>query len=145
MAQNKLQFTANINKSPTEVIDFVSDVRNRANYQTALTSVADIEGESGVGQKWRWRYDLMGQQLEGTGEGVEFEAGQFYSFVTDGAAKSRFSYRAESAGEGTQLTVEVEVDLPAELEQKVDKEQLLQAAQQKGNEAIAELKQAVEK
>lgn len=143
MPQNKLEFKTNVKKSPADVIDFVSDVRNRGNYQSSLTST-DIEGEAGVGQTWKWRYELMGRNLEGTGKGVELEAGKLYAFVTEGAVTSHFSYRAESAGDETTLTVEVEFDLPPELEQLAGKEQLLQAAQQTGNNALAQLKQTLE-
>ena len=143
MSQNKLQFTTNVNKSPADVIGFVSDVRNRTGYQSSLTPT-DIEGDAGVGQTWKWRYELLGRELEGTGRGVELEPGSLYAFETEGAVASRFTYRAEAAGDGTQLTVEVEADLPSELEELAGKEQLLGAAQQKGNEALAKLKQALE-
>ncbi len=146
MSQQSVQVSTTISKSPAEVIAFIADVRNRASYQQALKSVTNIQGEPGqVGTTWNWKWDAFGHELEGTGRCTEYEAGKRYAFVTAGGIVSQFTYDAQAAGDGTKLTIEVQFEIPAPLAQGKDPGELLAAAQQKGEEAVARLKAELEK
>jgi carbon monoxide dehydrogenase subunit G len=145
MSKQNIQATASINSSPEAVISFVADIRNRLKYLQSLKSISDIQGEPGeVGSSWRWTWDLLGQEFKGTGRCVEYEAGRRYSFVTEGGIASQFTYQAEPQGEGTNLTIDVEFDVPEALAGQEGLDDLLANAKQRGQEAVQSLKAMLE-
>ena len=146
MSTQNVQVTVSISNTPEAVIAFVSDIRNRAKYLQSLKSVSDIQGEPGeVGATWRWIWDLLDHEFEGTGRCTDFQAGRRYAFVTEGGIASQFSYQAEPQGEGTNLTIDVDFEVPAALlagQEGLDG--LLAIAKQRGQEAVQGLKQMLE-
>ncbi len=142
---NTIQANVYIKNTPEKVINFISDIRNRAKYQQSLKSVTDIQGEAGqIGSTWKWKWELMGSDFEGLGRCVEYEQGQRYSFVTEGQIDSKFSYEAQAENDGTNLTVTVHFDVPESLLEQAAIEHLIGAAQQRGNEAVQKLKAILE-
>ena len=145
MSKQIIQVAVPINATPEAVIGFVADIRNRAKYLQSLKSISDIQGDPGeVGTSWRWNWDLLGQEFEGTGTCVEYEAGTRYSFVTEGGIASKFTYSAEPQGEGTNLTIDVEFEIPEILSAQEGLEELLASAKQRGQEAVQSLKAMLE-
>jgi carbon monoxide dehydrogenase subunit G len=141
MSKQNIQVAVPINVTPQAVIEFVADIRNRAKYLQSLKSISDIQREAGeVGTSWRWKWDLLGKEFEGTGRCVEYEAGQRYSFVTEGGIASRFTYAAEPQGAGTLLTIDVEFEVPQSLSGQEGLAELLASAKQRGQEAVQNLK-----
>ena len=100
-----------INNSPQAVIEYIANTENRSLYLSSLKSISNIEGES-VGGSWTWCWTLLGIDFEGTAACTQHEAGQCYVFETKGGIESTFTYRTEADGEGTQLSMQVNFDLP---------------------------------
>lgn len=145
MSKQNIQVTVSIDRGPEAVIGFVADIRNRSKYLQSLKSVSDIQGEpSEVGTSWHWRWDLLGQEFEGTGRCIKYEAGRRYSFVTEGGITSQFTYHAEPQGEGTNLTIDVEFEVPKVLAGQEGLDDLLATAKQRGQEALQSLKAMLE-
>jgi hypothetical protein len=146
MAKQQVHVSTTINKSAADVIRFVADVRNRAQYQPTLKEVSDFQGNpEEVGSSWHWKWAFGDRALEGTGRCTAYEAGKRYTFVTEGGIASTFDYQATTEGSATKLDVNVEVDVPAQLASEEEAPQLLQLAQQKGQEALGRLKVLLEK
>ncbi len=146
MAKHKVHVSTSINKSPAEVIRFIADVRNRAQYQPALKDISDFQGNpEEVGSSWHWKWAFGDKHLEGTGRCSAYEAGKRYTFVTEGTIASTFDYQAAAEGSGTKLDVNVEVDVPAELASEQEAPMLVKLAEQKGQESLARLKALLEK
>lgn len=146
MAKHKVHLSTNINRAPAEVIRFVADVRNRAQYQPALKDVSDFQGKPDeVGSSWHWKWAFGDKALAGTGRCTAYQAGQRYTFVTEGGIASTFDYQASAEGSGTKLDVNVEVDVPPQLASDQEAPMLLKLAEQKGQESLARLKTLLEK
>ena len=111
MATQTAEAEVQVNNSPQAVIDYIANIENRPSYLPSLKSVSNIEGES-VGSSWTWCWSLLGIDFEGTATCTQYEAGQSYAFKTEGGIESTFTYRAEADGDGTQLTMQVNFDLP---------------------------------
>ena len=111
MSSQRASSQVRINNSPQAVIDYISNSENRPLYLSSLKSISNIEGES-VGGTWTWCWTLLGIDFEGTAACTQHEAGQCYAFETKGGIESTFIYRAEADGEGTQLTMQVNFELP---------------------------------
>jgi carbon monoxide dehydrogenase subunit G len=138
MSRNSAEVSIQVNNTPEAIIDYVADVNNRTLYLPSLSAVANINREEGeVGTSWRWTWTLLGVDFEGVGHCTEYVPGYSYSFVTEGGIASKFTYRAESAGDGTQLTIRVEFDVPESLLSQVGIDALIESAKQSETEQIA--------
>ena len=145
MSKQNVHLTVAINNTPEAVIGFVSDIRNRSKYIQSLKSISDIQGEPGeVGTSWKWSWDFVDHEFEGTGMCQEFEPGRRYSFATEGGITSLFTYQAEPAGEGTNLTIDVEFEVPESLAKLDCLADLLAGTQQRGEAAVQNLKEMLE-
>ena len=111
MSAQSVTAQVQINNSPQAVIEYIANSENRPLYLSSLKSISNIEGES-VGGSWTWCWSLLGIDFEGTATCTQHEAGQCYTFKTEGGIESTFTYRAEADGEGTQLTMQVNFELP---------------------------------
>jgi hypothetical protein len=145
MSQHSIRLSTSIDRNPVDVIRFIADVRNRSQYQTALKSVSDFQGNpQEVGSSWKWKWALGEREFEGQGRCTAYEEGRRYTFVTDGGIRSEFDYQAEAERQSTRLTVNVQVELPAEITAKHSADTLVAMAKQRGEEALARLKGTLE-
>jgi carbon monoxide dehydrogenase subunit G len=145
VTQHSIRVSTSIDRNPVEVIRFIADVRNRAQYQSALKSVSDCQGNpQEVGSSWRWKWSLAEREFEGQGRCTAYDEGRRYTFVTDGDISSEFDYQAEGDNHSTRLTVNVRLEPPAEIAAKYNADTLIAMAKQRGEEAIARLKDTLE-
>ena len=139
MSTSTVQVNVQINKTPEAVISYVADVRNRPLFLPSLKSISDINGDpAAVGTTWRWTWVLLGVEFEGTGRCLEHETGRRYSFTTEGGLSSKFTYQAESAGDGTSLTIDVEFEVPGTLLSRVGIDDLLEGAKKRDVDQVAQ-------
>ena len=109
----KFQAVMRINNTPEEVIDYVSDVRNRPFFISPLKSVEVLAGDpTGSDAKWHWAWSALGMMFEGTAHCTAKEPGRRYSFETEGGIRSEWTYSAEPKGQETELTVQVQFEMP---------------------------------
>jgi uncharacterized membrane protein len=146
MSQHNLRLSTSIARNPVDVIRFIADVRNRSQYQTALKSISDFQGNpQEVGSSWKWKWALGEKEFEGQGRCTAFEDGKRYTFVTEGGIRSEIDYQAEGDKQSTRLTVNVKFEPPPEIAAKLDADTLVAMATQRGEEALARLKGTLEK
>jgi carbon monoxide dehydrogenase subunit G len=113
MSTKTFEIRQQIDASPQEVIDYVSDPRNRPAYFPHLKAISDVQGDpKSAGASWKWTFSAMGLDFEGRGRCLKHEPGKLYSFTTQGGIKSTFTYEATAAGQGTNLTVRLEYEVP---------------------------------
>lgn len=112
MSDRNLEVSARINNTPEAVIGYVAEVRNRPLYLKQLKAVSDVQGGPGPGQTWKWTWAVLGLEFEGTGRCLKYEPGKVYSFRTEGGIASTWTYTARPDGDGTNLTVRVEYEVP---------------------------------
>ena len=145
MPKKQIQVAVSVNLEPEEVIRFISDIRNRSKYLESFKSVSHIQGSPGEATKsWDWKWELMGHEFEGTGKTVSYEPGRLYSFVTEGGIESCFTYRAEPAGDGTRLSIDVDFEVPQPFVDRNDLEDLLTITSVRAQESAWNLKRLME-
>ena len=111
--KNRLRSVSRSRLLRTDVIDYVADPKNRLAYFSNVKSISDIKGEpKSVGQSWKWTFSALGLDFEGRGRCVNYEPGKVYSFTTEGGIKSTFTFEAAAAGQGTNLLVKLEYEVP---------------------------------
>jgi len=112
-----------IRNTPTAVISYVADPRNRPLFFPSLKTISDIEGEpTSTGTSWKWTFAALGMEFQGRGRCVQHEPGRLYSFNTEGGIQSTFTYRAEAEGDGTRLTISIDYDVPENAKSKLPAE-----------------------
>ena len=99
--------------SPQTMMDYIIDITNHPAFIGPLKSVTNIKGDvKKPGTTWDWVYSLSGVELSGKAETVRFVSGKEFVYKTTTGAKSTFTYRADSVGGKTKLSLNVEYDVP---------------------------------
>ncbi|HVS59456.1 MAG TPA: SRPBCC family protein, partial [Gemmatimonadaceae bacterium] len=99
--------------SAESMMDYIIDVTNHPAFIGPLKSVTNIKGDvKKPGTSWDWVYSLSGVELSGKAETVRFVPGKEFVYKTTTGAKSTFTYRADSAGAKTKLSLNVEYEVP---------------------------------
>ena len=102
-----------IDNTPEAVMAYIADVRHRPLYIPHLQSVSEIEGEpSAAGTRWKWTFSALGLDFEGTACCAESVPGRRYVTETETGIRSTWSYDAVPAGDGTDLTVRLDYNVP---------------------------------
>jgi carbon monoxide dehydrogenase subunit G len=111
---NSIEANATIDNTPEAVLAYVADVRNRPYYLPSLKTVTDVKdaGDHGAGTTWKWSWLALGMEFAGAGECLKYEPGKVYAFRTTGGISSTWTYTATAKGNGTDLHVKVEYDVP---------------------------------
>jgi carbon monoxide dehydrogenase subunit G len=109
-----------ISNTPEAVLGYIADVRNRTFFLPSLKAVSNIQGDpAGANTTWSWTWTLLGVEFKGTGHSTEYQPGQVYSFKTEGAIESTWTYRVKPEGAGTRLSINVEYQVPDNLVSKI--------------------------
>lgn len=102
-----------IDNTPDAVMGYIADVRHRPLYVPHLQSVSEIEGDPSAAEtRWKWTFSALGFDFEGTARCAESVPGKRYVTETETGIRSTWSYDAEPHGEGTDLTVRLEYEVP---------------------------------
>lgn len=102
-----------IDNTPEAVMAYIADVRHRPMYIPHLNSVSDIQGEpAAAGTTWKWTFSALGLDFEGSARCTESVPGRRYGVETQGGIKSTWTYDAAPSGDGTELTVHLEYEIP---------------------------------
>jgi carbon monoxide dehydrogenase subunit G len=81
---------------------------------TFIPGLNRIDGVSGrdLGASWNFEFNWLGWIVSGRSECTGFQKPSLYQFKTVSGNKSTWTYRCESSGKGTKLTLDVEYDVP---------------------------------
>lgn len=109
-----------VNRSPSEVIDYIADVSNHPAFIGPLKSVTDLAGDPRKpGTSWTWIFVMAGVEISGSAETIKYEPGKLFSYRTTSGALSTFEYSASPQGDGTKVTIKVDYEIPKSLVGKV--------------------------
>ncbi len=113
MKTGHVETSVHIDNTPSEVMNYIADVRNRPLFLGPLKSIDDIQGEpSAKGTRWKWTWVALGMEFEGTGECLEHDAGSRYAFRTTGGITSTWTYEAQPERDGVKLRIAVDFEVP---------------------------------
>ena len=99
--------------TPDTLMNYIIDITNHPAFIGPLKSVTNIKGDvKKPSTSWDWVYSLAGVELAGKAETIRFVPGKEFVYKTTTGAKSTFTYRADSAGAKTKLSLNVEYEVP---------------------------------
>jgi uncharacterized protein YndB with AHSA1/START domain len=100
-------------KAPMEkVFAYVTDFRKNAEWQDGVKeSTQTPDGPTQLGTKIRTVRTFLGQQLEGSGEVIEFVPNQKMTFkTTSGPIQAKIAQMFEPTPDGTRVTTDMEME-----------------------------------
>lgn len=105
---------------PDAIIDYIADVRNHPAFIGPLKSVENLSGSPREpGTTWDWTFIMAGVEISGRAEALEYVPGRSYRYRTTSGIISTFTYGVEAGDDGSELTMDVEYDVPDTVADKV--------------------------
>ena len=93
-----------------------------------------------VGEGWDWTFVIAGMEIKGTAETADYVEDKRYSFKTTSGIISTFIYSVKPEGDGTQLTADVDYEVPQNVLGKIaDKAVVERMLDQDGDTAVKNL------
>lgn len=128
-----------INKPIEEVFDYTASPVNGPAFIPNLMENTNIRPETpGVGQKFEWRFNLMGVDVSGTGVATAYQRPHLAVLKTEGGGDSTWTYRFEEENGGTRVTAEVEYELPQSLLERLTNKLVVDKLNQRSAEQMLE-------
>lgn len=125
--------------TPKNVMEYISDVKNHTAFIPPLKSIENVDGnERTPGTDWNWTFEMGGVELFGKSETVAYEEGVLFQYKTSGGIESTFTYSVVAEGEGTQLTIEVEYEIPESVLGKIADKSVIENMNTSQADAAAE-------
>jgi uncharacterized membrane protein len=126
-------------------MEYIVDVSNHPAFIGPLKSVTNIKGDvRKAGTSWDWVYNIAGVELTGKAETVRFVPAKEFVYKTTTGAKSTFTYRADSAGAKTRLSLSVEYEVPTNALGKMKASMFEKLNEAEGKRVVENLKALLE-
>src|SRR5437868_5132623 len=97
--QKVFEYTASPDNGPM----FIPNLNQNTNISVTPTQ---------VGQKWNWRFNMVGVDLMGEAEVTRVEAPHLWELKTSGGSNSVWKFMFEEADGSTKVTLDVEYEMP---------------------------------
>lgn len=127
----------NIKAPVSKVFDFVTDPSNWTKYVSSLIDVKDISSptvESGT--TFRWTYRMLGMNFHGKGIVTENIKNKIFGMKMEGNFPIIETYIFNKTEEGTELSVEIQYEMPNKIMGVVSKSGLMEKLNKKEAENV---------
>lgn len=108
---NQVKSSITINKPIGEVFKYAASPLNGPAFIPNLNENTNIFPEEvGVGQKFDWRFNMVGVDLRGKAEISEYNSPSLVKISSTGDADSVWIYTFEKDGDGTKVTMQIDYE-----------------------------------
>jgi coenzyme Q-binding protein COQ10 len=126
-----------IKAPPKKVFDFVIDPDNWTKYVTSLVNVRDLKSkEAKKGMTFKWTYRMLGLNMHGKGEITEFVRNKRFGLKMEGAHPIAENYSFLDKNGSTELTFEIEYEIPGKIMGVIEKTGLVEKLNKKESENV---------
>jgi len=145
MQTEKVHAEVSIKASINKVFDFVTNPNNIPLTLPGLIENANVpELPVKKGDKFNFKYKMMGAIIDGTVEVDEIESPTTYNFSTSVGIASHWKERLSENDGMTNLTLDVEYEAPESLFEKIKLDVAKQANQKEAEQFLQNIKLALE-
>jgi uncharacterized membrane protein len=141
----RIDASVRINAPVEKVFSYVASPENGPVFIPNLNENSDISvTPTRIGQKWNWRFNMVGVDLRGTAEVTGLEPLKRWALKTEGAGKSDWTYLFSPEGRETQVRLQIEYDVPRSVLGKVAGAVVERMNQKNAEDTLANLKTILE-
>ncbi len=142
---SKVAQSVEVKCAPDSLMEYIVDVTNHPAFIGPLKSVTNVKGDvRKPGTSWDWVYNIAGVELAGKAETVRFVPAKEFVYKTTTGAISTFTYRADSAGPKTKLSLNVEYEVPTNALGKMKASMFEKLNEQESKRVVENLKALLE-
>jgi uncharacterized membrane protein len=133
----------NISASVEKVFAYVSDPMNTPEWISSVIEVTDVTG-SGVGQHYRWRYNMAGVPLKGETTVTEEIPNKRRVTEGKGGILSTWTFTFEPHDGGTKFGINLEYTIPVPVLGKLAEKLVLKRNEREADTAMENVKDKME-
>lgn len=136
--------TSTVIQAPIEqVFAYVSDPTNIPEWLVNLSEISDVTG-SGVGQRYRWKYTMIGLPFDGETTVKEHITNERLVTESTGGIPNTFTMVFEPHEKGTKLDVDTEYTIPVPVLGKLAEKLVAKRVQREAEESAQNIKERLE-
>jgi len=133
----KVSKNISINAPVSKVFSFVTSPENWTKYVTSLVDVKDVSSPKvETGTTFRWTYRMLGMNFHGKGQVTENIKNKKFGMKMEGSFPITETYNFSSDDKGTELSVEVEYEMPGKIMSVVANKGLVEKINKKEAENV---------
>lgn len=141
----KASATMVVNAPIQKVFEYTASPENGPMFIPNLNQNSDISiTPTQVGQKWNWRYNMVGMDITGSAEVTEIQAPHSWKLKSTGGANSTWAFTFADEGAGTKVTLEIEYDMPEGVMGKLSSNAIEKINQKTVEDSLQHLKTILE-
>ena len=125
-------------KAPVaKVFGFVTNPENWTTYVTSLVDVRNVSSQTAEkGTTFNWTYRMLGMNFHGRGIVTENTKNKRFGLKMEGSFPITESYAFSQTDEGTELSIEVQYEMPGKIMNVVAKKGLVEKINKKESENV---------
>lgn len=104
--------TASVAAPAERIFRLLAEPERAVTFIPGLNRIDHVSQNRALGCRWQYEFNWLGWIVSGESECTRFEEPTTYQFRTLTGNRSTWTYRCEPSGNGTQLTLEVEYEVP---------------------------------
>ncbi len=139
----KLNKSINISASVEKVFAYVTDPMTSTEWLVGATEVTDVTG-SGVGQHYRWKYNMLGVPLRGETTVSEHVPNERRVTEGKGGVISTWTFTFAPHEGGTKLDMELDYAIPVPVLGKLAEQLVLKRNQREADLSMQNIKERLE-
>jgi carbon monoxide dehydrogenase subunit G len=124
-----------------QVFEFVSDPRNFPEIWPSMIEVSNLDQES---QSFDWTYKMAGMKFHGRSKTVDLEPNRRRVVKGEGGISSTFTWLFQQRDDGTEVTLEVEYEIPGSLLRQLTAPFLRRLNEREAETTLENLKERLE-
>ena len=104
--------TVTVAAPPDRIFRLLAEPERAVMFVPGLNRIGNVSPNRELGCSWDYEFNWLGWVVSGRSECTRFDAPATYQFKTLTGNRSTWTYRCEPSGNGTELSLEVEYDVP---------------------------------
>jgi len=140
----KITRSTTVHRPVEDVFHFLEDKTHFPEFWPSMMEVSDVRELPNGGKSYHWAYKMAGLRIEGDSEEIEIIPNRKLVSKNDKGIHSTVTWKMEGHGEDTNLTFEVEYEVPVPVLGRLAEKVVVNLNEHEADAVIANLKTQLE-